>query len=113
MKKSESKFIINLSLISKELEEHIQTSVDKYIEDVLEGCVSDKVEDAIKKYVVRKINEVLLDKPYNSSGLIQGVTLTKYIEQLVKPKVEESFNQAVEASITKMIMNKIANMPIE
>jgi uncharacterized membrane protein YheB (UPF0754 family) len=106
MKRTEPKLIINLNLSDQEFEQQIELAVDKYIDSILDSCANEKVTEAIKKYVDKKIDVVLQERRYDNASMINGKTLSSYIADIARPKVEVVIADTIAKSVSETLANK-------
>jgi len=106
MKRTEPRMIINLNISDEEFEKKIQLAVDEYIESILDSCANDKVTEAIKKYVDKKIDIVLQEKRYDNASKINGLSLSSYIANVAKPKVEAVISDVIAQSVSEVLQSK-------
>jgi uncharacterized membrane protein YheB (UPF0754 family) len=106
MKRTEPKMIINLNISDEEFEKKIELAVDKYIESILDSCANDKVTEAIKKYVDKKIDTVLQERRYDNASMINGKTLSNYIADIARPKVEAVISDTIAKCVSETLTSK-------
>lgn len=107
MKKTNPKLILNLNLEQAELDNKISIAIDEYINNfVCSGEADAKVAEHVHKYIDKRVNNILLEKRWDNSSLIGGVSLDTYIQKIAGPKVE----QAIDKIINKLISERISKI---
>lgn len=106
MKRTEPRMIINLNLSDEEFEKHIELAVDKYIDSIIDSCAGEKVESAIKEYVDKKLDIILKERTYHCGSMINGKTLSNYIADVARPKVEAVISDTIAKSVSEALASK-------
>jgi uncharacterized protein YabN with tetrapyrrole methylase and pyrophosphatase domain len=71
MKKSETKMILNVSVVDEELEAKIEYAMDKYVQNIVIG----KLDDTIIKIVKRRVNQLINSCSWSNESKIKGKNL--------------------------------------
>jgi hypothetical protein len=106
MKRTDPKMIINLNLSDEEFEKHIETAVDKYIDSIIDSCCNEKVTTAIKSYIDKKISVILQERRYDNASMINGKTLSNYIAEVARPKVEAVISEEIAKAVSETLAAK-------
>lgn len=102
MKKSEPKLILNVSLISEELEEKVKVAMDKYAENV----IYKNLDEEITKIVDRRIERLVSASSWSSDRNIRGVPL----EQFVKDRTEKVIESFADKNIKEILAKRFAEI---
>lgn len=106
MKKSETKMILNVSVVDEELEAKIEYAMDKYVQNIVIG----KLDDTIIKIVKRRINQLINGCSWSDERKIKGKNLKDYIKEETNEVIENYVKEIIDEKTKEMITKKIANL---
>ena len=101
MKKSETKMILNVSVVDEELEAKIE-----YVKNIVIG----KLDDTIIKIVKRRINQLINGCSWSDERKIKGKNLKDYIKEETNEVIENYVKEIIDEKTKEMITKKIANL---
>ena len=105
-KKSETKMILNVSVVDEELEAKIEYAMDKYVQNIVIG----KLDDTIIKIVKRRINQLINGCSWSDERKIKGKNLKDYIKEETNEVIENYVKEIIDEKTKEMITKKIANL---
>lgn len=106
MKKSETKMILNVSVVDEELEAKIEYAMDKYVQNIVIG----KLDDTIIKIVKRRVNQLINGCSWSDERKIKGKNLKDYIKEETNEVIENYVKEIIDEKTKEMITKKIANL---
>lgn len=106
MKKSETKMILNVSVVDEELEAKIEYAMDKCVQNIVIG----KLDDTIIKLVKRRVNQLINSCSWSNESKIKGKNLKDYIKEETNELIEINVKEIIDEKTKEIIAKKIANL---